>query len=491
MRVGLLCAVIAFFCISWATSQESQTQYSPAIGELTDGDYEDQLQRHSVAVLLMYTPWCKLCVTVDRELAKAAVKVSADRGILIARINAAEHFEAAARFEVKEFPGVVIVSNYGKEHLEYGGKKTADAFLSHLHRLSPPISTVASKAQLQQFLEEETVFVAGFLLDATSDERRTFVAAVSDLSDETARYGIVTDPSLAEHYEITEPTVVVFSSTDGLVSMFPLRGASEAEVQQWIRGQLIPLVAELVAGVYSRYWRRGLTIALMLYDKANESHAQYLKHTAAQVAARHRGRVAFITADLIPGGHIGRRLGLQLTRSYGFAIQHPAGEKYPFPEHHDITVDALDKFVSGVLAGTVADWVMSAAVPEEQMVRDVRVVVGSTFRSIVLDASKDVFIEFYSPGCGRCKAFGPLWDAVAAKFKSVPTLLIAKLDGVENDTPRVNYDKFPTPMFFPANDKQHPIEYTGRWTIDALSEFIMQKASLPIDPSLLPEKEEL
>ena len=59
--------------------------------------------------------------------------------------------------------------------------------------------------------------------------------------------------------------------------------------------------------------------------------------------------------------------------------------------------------------GELTNFVKSAEPPEFND-GPVKVVVGKTFDQLVLDETKDVFIEFYAPWCGHCKSLEPIWN---------------------------------------------------------------------------------
>jgi protein disulfide-isomerase A1 len=87
----------------------------------------------------------------------------------------------------------------------------------------------------------------------------------------------------------------------------------------------------------------------------------------------------------------------------------------------------------------------------------VTVVVGKNFDSVVLDDSKDVLLEVYAPWCGHCKALAPTWEKLAKRFRSVDSVVIAKMDGTANEHEKVNVRGFPTLLFFPAGAKGSPV----------------------------------
>jgi len=61
-------------------------------------------------------------------------------------------------------------------------------------------------------------------------------------------------------------------------------------------------------------------------------------------------------------------------------------------------------------------------------------------------------------------------------FADHPTVVIAKIDGTENDTP-VEIRGFPTMMFFRAKHKSDPLQYDGDRTEEAMAKYIRENGS--------------
>jgi len=135
----------------------------------------------------------------------------------------------------------------------------------------------------------------------------------------------------------------------------------------------------------------------------------------------------------------------------------------------------LAAHISGYLDGSLAPTVKSEEIPAENN-GPVKVVVGKSFDSIVLDDSKDVFVEFYAPWCGHCKSLAPRWEKLGEMFGKEPSVVIAKVDATANDTP-TKVQGFPTLVFFPAGAKKNPITYSGERTEEALAEFVRKNGN--------------
>jgi len=103
----------------------------------------------------------------------------------------------------------------------------------------------------------------------------------------------------------------------------------------------------------------------------------------------------------------------------------------------------------------------------------VQVVTDDNFSKIV-DGSKNVLLEIYAPWCGHCKQLAPTYEQIAKDFRTEKNVVIAKLDGTENNKIPQQYDVkgYPTLLFFaqgqPVNE---PIPYDGSRSHDDLMAF--------------------
>lgn len=54
--------------------------------------------------------------------------------------------------------------------------------------------------------------------------------------------------------------------------------------------------------------------------------------------------------------------------------------------------------------------------------------------------------------CGHCKKLDPIYKKLAKRFKSVSSVVVAKMDGTENEHPDIEVKGFPTILFYPAGE---------------------------------------
>ena len=69
--------------------------------------------------------------------------------------------------------------------------------------------------------------------------------------------------------------------------------------------------------------------------------------------------------------------------------------------------------------------------------------------------------QVYAPWCGHCKKLEPIYKKLAKRFKKVDSVVIAKMDGTENEHSDIEVKGFPTIMFFPAGDAKKAVPFEG------------------------------
>jgi len=291
---------------------------------------------------------------------------------------------------------------------------------------------------------------------------------------------LVTDASIATAEQVAMNSVVLFKSFDE--PKVPFTGAlNKAALEAFIGAESFPLVGEIGPDNFQKYVQRELPIVWMFLDLANTAVTDKVLADTTKAASQFKGVLSFVKLDGVRWAEHAKNFGLS-GNTPGVVLEDRVTDKnYVFPESSTLTTESLVAHCQGYIDGTLAPTIKSEEVPVPND-GPVTVIVGKNFDSIVLDATKDVFVEFYAPWCGHCKSLAPKWDQLGEEFKDVDSVVIAKVDATANDTP-ADVKGFPTLIFYPANNKAKPITYSGDRSTKALIAFVRSKATtLPAQP---------
>ncbi|CEP18291.1 hypothetical protein [Parasitella parasitica] len=436
---------------------------------LTDKSFDHEVRDQELMLVEFFAPWCGHCKALAPEYEIAATKLK-DK-IKIAKVDCTENQDLCQRYDITGYPTLKVFRR--GETSDYKGARKADGIVSYMQKQAAPAVTDLDATNFADFQNSDRVVVVGYANDEAS--KATFKEVADKLRDDFF-FGIVTDEALAKEHKADFPSIVVYKQFDE--GRNDQAGAFEAEaIQEFIKANSVPLLDAIDASNFQSYAESGLPLAYIFHDNADDQ--KKLVDMATPLARKYKGKINFVHIDAIKYGTHGGNLGLK-EQWPAFAIQHlDTGAKFPLDQSKPVTFENLEIFLQDYVDGKIKATVKSAEAPADNN-GSVKVVVANEFVDIVLDKSKDVFLEVYAPWCGHCKRLAPVWDQLGeAASKQAPNLVIAKMDGTENDIPEeAGFDVagFPTLKFFKAETNEL-IDYNGDRSVEHLIDFISQHTS--------------
>jgi len=438
---------------------------------LTTKNFDEFVAKNPLSLIEFYAPWCGHCKALAPEYEKAAQQLEGKNSGALGKVDCTVERDVCNKFDVQGFPTVKLFHNDGSEPTDYNEARKADAIVKFMIRQSAPaVTELADAAAVKTFATTESVKIVAFA--GASDSLEQYTKVANALRNEYF-FGVVKADEAATEYKTKTPSVVLIRDFDDGNVVFPgdFNGADFVQaLTTFIKANSFPLVGTIGPENYSKYLERGFNFVWIFVDLDNEDHKQLITDAITPVASAFRDKLSFVKLDGVKWVEHAKSFGLS-GNTPGIVLENRDTRKnFLFPEGSAVTKDAFNNFIDGVLKGTVAPNVKSEPVPADNT-GPVKVIVGTTFDEIVMDNSKDVFVEFYAPWCGHCKSLAPKFEELGKLFKDDPTMVVAKVDSTANDTP-ADVQGFPTLILYPAGDKSNPVNYEGDRTTKAMSAWL-------------------
>merc|ERR1712093_115439 len=239
-------------------------------------------------------------------------------------------------------------------------------------------------------------------------------------------------------------------------------------VQAWVKSESLPLLGEIGPQNFMKYVDRNLPLVWVFVDYTADAQKDVLA-ALTPVAKQYRDKVVFAKLDGNRRGEHAKTFGLSGTTP-GVVIEDRATRKnYVFPEDKAVTTEAFSAHVESFLKGGLAATIRSQDIPADND-GPVKVLVAKQYDELVMDNSKDAFVEFYAPWCGHCKTLAPKWEEVAKIFSTEEDVVVANVDAdSEAGRPlgqRYGVSGFPTIKYFKKGSTEATDYSAGREVAD-------------------------
>ncbi|KAJ3210025.1 protein disulfide-isomerase precursor [Dinochytrium kinnereticum] len=436
---------------------------------LTKKNFSTFVEKEDLSLVEFYAPWCGHCKALAPEYEIAATSLL-EQKIKIAKVDCTVETDVCSTHDVRGYPTLKVFRK-GKA-ADFKGQRKADSIISYMKKQALPALSELTADKIDAFSKSDKVVVVGYFSDKISKKFKAYEKIANELRDDFI-FGFTNE----KVDSVKPPAVVLYKSFDEGKNEFDGKKWTEDSLKEFVQVNAVPLMDDIGPENYGKYVEAGLPIAYLFV--AEDEHRKVAGKAIESVAKSAKGKINFVYIDAIKFGSHAKNLNLEATWP-ALAIQEPeSGLKYPFDQEKELKTEDVQKWVDAYLDGKVEPSLKSEAVPEENS-GPVKTIVGTTFDSIVKDKTKDVFLEVYAPWCGHCKKLAPVWEELGTLLKEDKNIVIAKMDGTENDLPPgagFKVEGFPTIKLFKADSNEIVDFQSGERSLEALLSFLKENAT--------------
>ncbi|KAM3297462.1 hypothetical protein ACQJBY_039380 [Aegilops geniculata] len=447
---------------------------------LTAANFTAVLAARRHVMVEFYAPWCGHCRALAPHYAAAATHL-AEQGVhvALAKVDATEEHDLAQAHGVQGYPTLLFFIDGVPR--DYAGERTKDAIVAWIgKKLGPAVQNLTAVDEAEKVVTGDDVAVLAFL-DHLSGAHSDELAAASRLEDTISFYQ-TTSPDVAKLFHIDpeakRPSVVLLKKEEEKLTVFDGEFRASA-IAEFVSANKIPLITTLTQETAPAIFDNPIKKQILLFAVAKESpkFLPIIKETAKSF----KGKLLFVFVE-----RDNEEVGEPVANYFGITGNETTVLAYTGNEDAkkfffggEISLDTIKEFAQDFLEDKLTPSYKSDPVPESND-EDVKVVVGKSLDQIVLNESKDVLLEIYAPWCGHCQSLEPIYNKLAKYLRGIDSLVIAKMDGTNNEHPRAKPDGFPTILFYPAGKKSfEPITFEGDRTVVEMYKFLKKHAAIP------------
>ncbi|KAK4020411.1 hypothetical protein OUZ56_002392 [Daphnia magna] len=462
-----------------------------------------------------YAPWCRFCKVLEPEYIKAAQKLrDMNSDIQLGKVDVTEQAELVKENNVRHcfqfnryyisHDSVSTLRFYrdGKPSYYNGchtGEEIANWLLKKTGALAKSIATVD---EAKEFASASNVVVLGFFKDLKSEAAKQYLAA--DQAVEDIPFGITTDADvLKQHGVTTNAAVFMLKKVDDLKVAFEGDITSDAIVK-FVKTESLPLVSEFYH-YYDEIISSKIKNHMVIFVGRSHTDADKITQAARDVAKLFKGKILFVTVDTDEYVHEEffdmKKCELPAMRLIHFEEESANRKRYK-PSSEELTQDSIKDFVQDFIDGKVKPYLRSEDTPEDWDKNPVRIQVSNprffpgtysdvrtdeikkdqgvlvlekdTFQAAITD-NKFIFVAFYAPWSGVCRALEPECIKAAQKLRDMNSdIQLGKVDATkEAELAKENKIRgYPTLKFYRDGK---PSDYNGGRTGDEIVNWLLKK----------------
>ncbi|KAJ8755926.1 hypothetical protein K2173_024471 [Erythroxylum novogranatense] len=420
------------------------------------------IEENEFVLILGYAPWCARSAELMPRFAEAANKLKETGSLLfMAKLDAERYPKAASFLGIKGFPTLLFYVN-GSSQAYNGGFSADDIVIWARKKTGVPVIRMSSVTEAEDFVKKYQTFVLGLFKKFEGPDYEEFVKAA--ISDNEIQFVEASDVEVSK---VLVPNIKATDSYIGLVKSEPERytsyeGIFEVDkILDFLDHNKFPLVTKLTDLNSVKVYSSPLKLQVMVF--AEDDEFKNLAEPLQEVARKFKSKIMFLYVN-IKDENLAKPFltlfGLEDSESTVVAaFDNRINAKYLLES--DPMPNNIEEFCSGLLVGSQPLYFRSQPIPDNKNA-SVLTVVGKTFDDLVLSNHKNVLLEVHTPWCINCETAKKQVEKLAKHFKDSDNLLFARIDASANEHPKLLVNDYPALLFYPADDKENPINLSTK-----------------------------
>ena len=441
---------------------------------LNDSNFHETIRVMDYALVEFYAPWCGHCQQLKPEFERAAKELKAmNPAIPLIKVDATESEKLGTEFQLQGYPTLKWYSD--GEYQEYQGPRKANGIVKWIKKKTGAATTAIANAEELEAIKTTKKLLLVFFGDLTSSAFQIFNRVARNMEG-----GVIfvhsTDSALSSQHN---NGVVLWNTLTKQEHAAEMPFTYES-LKAWIQSNLFENVMTLQSTASVNRIFTDQQKACVIFLKDRKTHND-LVGVFEKVAETLKGKMIF--AKTFSSSKVGNSIidyiGAKRNALPEIRILVPVNEDVASYQYTGDLSDAsaITAFFESYMRGEVKRFYRTQEVPATND-EPVKVVVGKTWDSLVMNEDKDVMVEYYAPWCSYCKKLAPKYQKLAKSLEHVQDrLTISMMDGTENDVPALTPEKYPTIYFFKKGDKSNPVEYKGGNSVGAITKFLKKNVS--------------
>ena len=482
MKFSLVFVLLGQFLPSSAKKYEIEDN----VLVMTTKNFDQVLNEFDFVLAEFYAPWCGHCQSLAPEFTGAAKKLSKNKKVALAKIDATAEPKLGTKYNVRGYPTLKWFKKGEKENpKDYtGGRKKQDIVKWVEKKTGPAALTINKIDEIKKLKNDNEVVVFGYFPEGyKSANKLTSAAEKFEVPGMEIPFALTDKLEIALELGLKNSEIVLFNKD--VDSDLKYLGEGNEDLVKFIKNNLLSAVTEFTEQNAPKIFGGDIKKHVLLFsDKSTESHDKNMAaFTEASKNFKEKSIFVFVDCKKATNGRILEFFGIDPEKgdcpNIRF-IEMAKGEMSKYkPEVLNFSYEKITEFVQNVHDGKIEKFLMSEEIPEKND-DPVFYLVSKQFKEICYNKDKAVLVEFYAPWCGHCKELAPVWEKLGEKYANNKKdgknneIIIAKTDATANEFDGIEIHGFPTIKFFPKGDRadKKVVEYKDARDLESLVKFI-------------------